>query len=74
MATMLMGARSAKSKRPDAEPDPEVPVRAQARRFSVSYKQRIVSEYESLGKAGKGALLRREGLLLLVGRPLEQAA
>jgi len=32
------------------------------RRFSASYKQRILREYEGLGKADKGALLRREGL------------
>jgi transposase-like protein len=32
------------------------------RRFSASYKQRILREYEGLGKADKGAVLRREGL------------
>ncbi|MGC1185196.1 MAG: hypothetical protein WBA31_08620, partial [Candidatus Dormiibacterota bacterium] len=42
--------------------DPEVPERARARRYSAAYKLRIVQEYESLGKAGKGSLLRREGL------------
>ena len=42
--------------------DPEVPERAKARRHSAAYKLRIVQEYESLGKAGKGSLLRREGL------------
>ena len=41
-------------------PDPEVP--AKARRYSASYKARILAEYEELDKAGKGALLRREGL------------
>jgi transposase len=62
MATMLTAVRSAESTRHNPEPDPEVPARAQMRRFSASYKQRILSEYEGLGKAGKGALLRREGL------------
>jgi transposase len=43
-------------------PDPEVPERARTRRFSAAYKARTLAEYEGLGKAGKGALLRREGL------------
>ncbi|MFI7068645.1 IS3 family transposase [Kribbella sp. NPDC050124] len=43
-------------------PDPEVPARARSRRYSASYKARILAEYEELDKAGKGALLRREGL------------
>jgi len=45
------------------EPDPEVPGRARGpRRYSASYKARILAEYERLDKAAKGALLRREGL------------
>jgi transposase-like protein len=45
------------------DPDPEVPERARGpRRYSASYKARILDEYEGLDKAGKGALLRREGL------------
>jgi transposase-like protein len=44
------------------DPDPEVPARAQRRRYSAAYKQRILTEYESLDRVGKGALLRREGL------------
>jgi transposase len=45
------------------EPDPEVPERARGpRRYSASYKVRILAEYERLDKAAKGALLRREGL------------
>lgn len=43
-------------------PDPEVPARAKTRVYSGAYKARILAEYESLDKAGKGALLRREGL------------
>jgi transposase len=45
------------------DPDPEVPERARGpRRYSAKYKARILGEYETLDKAGKGALLRREGL------------
>jgi transposase len=45
------------------DPDPEVPERARPpRRYSASYKARILDEYEGLDKAAKGALLRREGL------------
>jgi transposase len=43
-------------------PDPEVPSRAKTRTYTAAYKARILTEYESLDKAGKGALLRREGL------------
>ena len=43
-------------------PDPEVPARAKSRTYPAAYKARILTEYESLDKAGKGALLRREGL------------
>jgi transposase-like protein len=43
--------------------DPEVPERAQGpRRFPAAYKAKILAEYDTLGKAEKGALLRREGL------------
>ena len=43
-------------------PDPEVPERARVRHYSPAYKLRVLQEYETLDKAGKGALLRREGL------------
>jgi transposase len=43
-------------------PNPEVPARAKPRTYSARYKARILAEYEGLDKAGKGALLRREGL------------
>lgn len=33
-----------------------------ARRYTAAYKKRILEEYERLDRAGKGALLRREGL------------
>jgi transposase len=42
--------------------DPEVPAKPRSRTYSAAYKARILDEYESLDKAGKGALLRREGL------------
>jgi len=45
------------------DPDPEVPERARGpRQYSAKFKARILDEYERLDKAGKGALLRREGL------------
>ena len=46
----------------EPRPDPEVPERARQRRYSAAYKARFLGEYEGLDKAGKGALLRREGL------------
>lgn len=45
------------------DPDPEVSLRAKPpRSYSARYKAEILAEYETLDKAGKGALLRREGL------------
>ena len=45
------------------DPDPEVLERARGpRRYSAKYKAEILEKYERLDKAGKGALLRREGL------------
>jgi hypothetical protein len=45
------------------DPDPEVPERARPpRRYSAKYKAQILAEYDTLTKADKGALLRREGL------------
>jgi transposase len=47
----------------DEIPDPEVPERARRpRSYSARYKVEILAEYERLDKAGKGALLCREGL------------
>jgi transposase len=43
-------------------PDPEVPAKPRSRTYTAAYKARILVEYEGLGKAAKGALLRREGL------------
>jgi len=44
-------------------PDPEVVVKAQRRRFTAEYKQRILQEADACTQYGDvGALLRREGL------------
>ena len=46
-----------------APPDPEVPERSSGRRqFSAKYKAKILSEYDSLPRSARGAMLRREGL------------
>src|ERR1043166_2272945 len=45
-----------------AVPDPEVPAKARTRSWTAGQKARILAEYETLDKAGKGALLRREGI------------
>lgn len=50
------------SRRPEGSPDPEVRSYRPLRRYSAEYKQRILEEYEQCDRAGKGALLRREGL------------
>lgn len=44
------------------DPSPEVPERAKRRSYPAKYKLEILAEYEGLGRDGKGALLRREGL------------
>jgi transposase len=43
-------------------PDPEVAERASRRTYTAQYKLEVLAEYERCDKAGKGALLRREGL------------
>jgi len=45
------------------EPDPEVAERPRPpRQYPAAYKLRILARHERLSKAGKDALLRREGL------------
>lgn len=46
----------------EQEPDPQVAERATRRTYSARYKAKILAEYESLDRDGKGALMRREGL------------
>lgn len=61
--TMNSVGRRAQNGGVPVDPDPEVPERARGpRRYSARYKARILAEYETLDKEGKGALLRREGL------------
>jgi len=43
-------------------PDPEVPERARRRTYTAKYKRDVLAEYEVADRAGRGALLRREGL------------
>ena len=43
-------------------PDPEVPERARRRTYTAAYKRDVLAEYEAADRAGKGAVLRREGL------------
>lgn len=43
-------------------PDPQVPERARRRTYTAAYKQRVLTEYEAADRAGRGAILRREGL------------
>jgi hypothetical protein len=55
-------ARTGRARGDPAAPDPEVPAKARTRSDSAAYQARILEEYDGLDKAGKGALLRREGL------------
>src|SRR3972149_5585704 len=60
-------------------PNPEVPAKAQRRKFTAEYKLRIVRESERCKELGEiGALLRREGLysslLTAWRREVEQGA
>jgi len=51
------------SRRQTSIPDPEVAARPKRRRFSATYKARVVEEAEGCTEPGDiGALLRREGL------------
>lgn len=46
----------------DDVPDPQVPERARRRAYTAKYKRDVLAEYEACDRAGRGALLRREGL------------
>ena len=62
--TTMTAARIRAQTAPMAQaPDPQVPERPRPpRTYPAAYKLRILGEYGQLDKAGKGALLRREGL------------
>jgi transposase len=63
MPTMTAVQVRAQTERMASHPDPEVPERPRPpRQYPAAYKLRVLAEYEQLDKAGKGALLRREGL------------
>jgi len=63
MTTMTAAQIRAQTALMDQVPDPQVPERPRPpRQYPAAYKLRILEEYERLDKAGKGALLRREGL------------
>jgi transposase-like protein len=63
MSTMTAVQVRAQTAPVTRHPDPEVPERPRPpRSYPAAYKLRILAEYEQLDKAGKGALLRREGL------------
>jgi transposase len=63
MTTMTAAQVRAQTASMEQVPDPEVPERPRPpRSYPAAYKLRILEEYEQLDKAGKGALLRREGL------------
>jgi transposase len=63
MTTMTAAQVRAHTAPMEQAPDPEVPERPRPpRTYPAAYKLRILAEYEQLDKAGKGALLRREGL------------
>jgi transposase-like protein len=63
MTTMTAAQVRAQTAGMEQLPDPEVPERPRPpRTYPAAYKLRILQEYEQLDKAGKGALLRREGL------------
>jgi transposase len=62
MTTMTPVAVSRQAGRMDGVPDPEVPERAKRRGYTAKYKRDVLAEYEAADRAGKGAVLRREGL------------
>src|SRR5216117_160999 len=63
MTTMTAAQLRAQTDPMEQVPDPEVPERPRPpRSYPAADKLRVLAEYEQLDKAGKGALLRREGL------------
>ncbi len=63
MTTTMTGPQQvAQSGRVDDVPEPQVPERARRRTFTAKYKRDVLAEYETADRAGRGAVLRREGL------------
>jgi transposase len=62
MSQAVPGRSGGHAVRVEDVPDPGVAERASRRTYTARYKLEILAEYERLDKAGKGALLRREGL------------
>jgi transposase len=62
MSSAVHGAPVAHAVGVQEVPDPQVPERATRRTFTAKYKLEVLAEYEAADRAGKGALLRREGL------------
>jgi transposase len=63
MATKMNEARNGTGPAPRPVPDPQVPEKAERRKFSALYKLRVLEEADRCTEPGQiGALLRREGL------------
>ena len=63
MNSLVLESEPSMPQRSASDPDPEVPLKARRRRFSASYKLRILEEADQCREPGEiGALLRREGL------------
>jgi len=62
MSSAVPAAPAAHAVGVEEVPDPQVPERASRRTYTAKYKLKVLAEYEAADRAGKGALLRREGL------------
>lgn len=63
MTTTVTQAEASRQAGPVEDiPDPEVAERARRRTYTAKYKRDVLAEYEAADRAGKGSLLRREGL------------
>lgn len=63
MNALVLESEPSMPRRALSDPDPEVPAKARRRRFTASYKLRILEEADRCTEPGEiGALLRREGL------------
>jgi len=62
MTTTVTRLEASRQAGPVDVPDPEVAERARRRTYTAKYKRDVLAEYEAADRAGRGALLRREGL------------